>query len=194
MNTSIYVVFTIFAIAHLWLFFRDRRMAAMKIASSLALVALAVLLAASFPSWLGWPAGAPEPGVRYRVLAVDIREPAPDAPGRILAWLEAATPTASPNPFAHAPEPATPRAFELLFTAETEKAMQLAGKALREGHSVSATFGDDGAPQPGAAEPGRVGATDGARPGSGVGGPPDGRIGSAPRLFIDEPERKLPTK
>lgn len=196
MNSHIYVAFTLFALAHLWLFFRDRRLVAAKIASSLALVALAALLAASFPSWLGWPAATPEPRMTYRVLAVDIREPAPDAPGRILAWLETANPAASANPFAHAPEPATPRAFALPFTPETEKAMQQAGKALREGHVVSAIFGEDGAPAADSGEAGRAAAAGGAMTGRGGqdGLPLGGKIGSAPRLFIDEPERKLPTK
>jgi hypothetical protein len=196
MNTQIYVAFTLFALAHLWLFFRDRRLVAAKIASSLVLVALAALLAASFPSWLGWPAATPEPRVTYRVLAVDIREPAPDAPGRILAWLETANPAASANPFAYAPELATPRAFALPFTPETEKAMQQAGKALREGHVVSAIFGEDGGPTTEAAEVGRAAASGGTMPrGAGQNGLlPDGKLGTAPRLLIDQPERKLPAK
>jgi hypothetical protein len=196
MNTHVYIPFTLFALVHLWLFFRDRRLVAAKIASSIALVGFAALLAGSFPSWLGWPAAAPEAGVTYRVLAVDIREPSPDVPGRILAWLEAARPAVPANPFAHAPEASTPRAFALPFTPETEKAMQKAGKALREGHSVSAIFGEDGAPAAEAGEAGRAVAAGGAMPrgASRDGHPLGGNIGTAPRLLIDEPERILPAK
>lgn len=191
MNSWLYAIFTAFAIVHLFLFFRDRSMAAAKIASSLALLGLIALLATSFSTWLGWPAGAPERGVKYSVLAVDICQPSPDRPGHIYVWLSGPSAEATFNPFQHLGAPGEPRAYEVPFTPPAEKAMQKAGKALREGHSVSATFGDDTDADGPDGEPGQPGDPSGQR------GDPqnlNGRDTSAPKLIIDEPDTSIPPK
>ncbi|SDR58918.1 hypothetical protein SAMN05444161_6940 [Rhizobiales bacterium GAS191] len=183
MNAWVYTAFVLFLLGHLWLFFRDRRMAAAKIASSLTLVGLIALLSASFATWLGWPAGRPMPGVKYAMIAVHIREPQPGRAGHIYAWLSTDTAQSSLNPFVHFEEPGSPRVFEILFTPESEKAMQRAAQALRQGRSVSAMFGDDSGTEGDDGDAGGI-------PGHGRGDPQhlNGRDGAAPKLFVDEPD------
>ena len=191
MNGWVFIVFTAFLIGHLWLFFRDRHMAMVKIASSVALLALIALLSSSFSTWLGWPAGAPDRGGKYFVLAVDIKEPTQDKGGHIYAWLSATDGawTQSFNPFVYAASFEAPRAVEIPFRPATEKTMQRARQALREGHTVSVSFeGDD------AQTDGEDAAGGGAL---GRGGDPQrlaGREGAAPKLSIDEPKGPAITK
>jgi hypothetical protein len=184
MNGWVFIAFTAYLISHLWLFFRDRRMAMVKIASSVALLALIALLSSSFTSWLGWPAGAPKRGGRYSVLAVDIKEPTQDSSGHIYAWLSATDRARklSLNPFVYPASLGEPRAVEIPFRPATEKAMQRARQALQEGHTVSVTFEADNTQADG------EDATSGVA--LGRGGDPqhlNGREGVAPRLSIDEP-------
>src|SRR5262249_8366530 len=146
-NAWVYTAFVLFLLGHLWLFFRDRRMAALKIASSAALIGLIALLSASFGTWLGWPAGKPRAGVKYAVLAVSIRQPQPARAGEIYVWLARDEPPGSPTPFVYAGPPGAPRAYEVRFTPESEKAMQRAAQALRQGQRVTATFADDEGPE-----------------------------------------------
>jgi hypothetical protein len=190
MNGWVFIAFTAFLIGHLWLFFRDRRMAMVKIASSLVLLALIGLLSSSYTTWLGWPAAAPERGTKYSLLAVDIKEPTQDNSGHIYAWLSARDGTRQPsfNPFVYSASLEAPRAVEIPFRPITEKTMQRARQALREGHTVSLTFeaGDaqTDAQDTGAGTPGRGG--DGQRL--------SGREGAAPRLSIDEPTETASAK
>jgi hypothetical protein len=184
MNGWVFIAFTAFLIGHLWLFFRDRRMAMVKIASSVALLALITLLSSSFATWLGWPAGAPERGGKYSVLAVDIKEPTGESGGHIYAWLSETDGIRKPsfNPFVYAASFETPRAVEIPFRPTTEKTMQRARQALREGHSVSLTFDPDdpqadGEDAIGGGAPGRGGDTQRLT----------GREAAALRLSIDEP-------
>jgi hypothetical protein len=191
MNGWVFIAFTAFLIGHLWLFFRDRRMAMVKIASSVALLALIALLSSSFATWLGWPARAPERGGKYSVLAVDIKEPTQDSSGHIYAWLSATDGawTRSFNPFVYAASFEAPRAVEIPFRPAAEKTMQRARQALREGHSVSLIFGTDD-PQAEGED-----ATGGGAPGRG--GDPQrltGREGEAPQLTIDEPTGPMTAK
>jgi hypothetical protein len=184
MNGWVFIAFTAFLIGHLWLFFRDRRMAMLKIASSITLLALIALLSSSFATWLGWPAGAPDRGGKYSVVAVYIKEPTQDGSGHIYAWLSARDGARKQpfNPFVHPASFEAPRAVEIPFRPATEKAMQRARQALQQGHSVSITFEADD-PQADAED-----ATGGGAPGRG--GDPQrltGREGAAPRLSIDEP-------
>jgi hypothetical protein len=182
MNAWVYTAFVMFLLGHLWLFFRDRRMVLAKIASSIVFVGLIALLSSSFVTWLGWPAGKPTPGVKYTVIAVSIREPRPDRAGEIYVWLSTDTAQSALNPFVHSGQPGSPRAFEIPFTPETEKAMQRAAQALRKGQSVFAMFGEDA----GAEGAGDAHGLPGQERGGGL--RPDGRAGSAaPKLFIDEP-------
>jgi hypothetical protein len=184
MNGWVFIAFTAFLIGHLWLFFRDRRMAMVKIASSVALLALIALLSSSFATWLGWPARAPDRGGKYSVLAVDIKEPTQDRSGHIYAWLSATDGawTQSFNPFVYPASFEAPRAVEIPFRPATEKTMQRARQALREGHTVTVTFEAvdpqaDGEDATGGGAPSR--SDDPQRP--------TGREGAAPRLTIDEP-------
>jgi hypothetical protein len=183
MNSWVYIAFVLFLLGHFWLFFRDRRMLPAKIASSIALLGLITLLSASFASWLGWPASKPTPGVKYAVLAVDIREPRPDKAGHIYVWLSTDTAQSSLNPFGRPGEPGSPRAFEIAFTPPSEKAMQRAAQAVRQGQSVSAIFGDDDGPE---GDNGGVGAIAGG--GNGARQALNGQDSSAPKLFVDEPD------
>jgi len=191
MNGWVFIAFTAYLISHLWLFFRDRRMAMVKIASSVTLLSLIALLSSSFATWLGWPAREPERGGKYSVLAVDIKEPTRDRSGHIYAWLSATDGawTRSFNPFVYAASFEAPRAVEIPFRPAAEKTMQRARQALREGHSVSLTFGTDD-PQAEGED-----ATGGGTPGPGG----DlqrltGREGVAPRLIIDEPAEPMTAK
>jgi hypothetical protein len=184
MNGWVFIAFTAFLIGHLWLFFRDRRMAMVKIASSVALLALIALLSSSFATWLGWPAGVPDHGGKYLVLAVDIKGPTQDRGGHIYAWLSARDGVRKQpfNPFDYPASFEAPRAVEIPFRPATEKAMQRARQALREGHTVTVTFEADdpqadGENAAGGGAPGRGGETQRAT----------GREGAAPRLSIDEP-------
>jgi hypothetical protein len=183
MNAWVYTAFVLFLLGHLWLFFRDRRMVPAKIASSIALVGLIALLSASFATWLGWSAGKPTPGVKYAMVAVDIREPRPDRVGHIYVWLSTDRAQRSLNPFVHFGEPGSPRTFEIAFTPQSEKAMQRAGQAMRQGQSVSAMFGDDDGMEGDDVVAGGV-------PGHGRGDLQhlNARDGAAPKLFIDEPD------
>jgi hypothetical protein len=183
MNTWVYIAFVLFLLAHFWLFFRDRRMLLAKIGSSIVLMGLVALLSASFASWLGWPASKPTPGVKYAVLAVHIREPEPGKAGHIYVWLSTDTAQSSLNPFGRLGEPGSPRAFEIAFTPPSEKAMQRAAQAVRQGQSVSAIFGDDDLPE---GDNGDAG----TNAGRGNGAPQhlNGRDSSAPKLFVDEPD------
>jgi hypothetical protein len=191
MNGWVFTAFTAFLIGHLWLFFRDGRMAMMKIASSVALLSLIALLSSSFATWLGWPARAPQSGGKYSVLAIDIKEPTQDRSGHIYAWLSATDGAWKQpfNPFVYAASFEAPRAVEIPFRPATEKVMQRARQALREGHSVSLTFGTDD-PQSEGEDATGGGVT-------GRGGDPQrltGREGVAPRLIIDEPAEPMTAK
>jgi hypothetical protein len=189
MNAWVYTAFVLFLLGHLWLFFRDRRMVQAKIASSIALVGLIALLSASFATWLGWSAGKPTPGVKYAMVAVDIREPRPDRAGHIYVWLSTDTAQTSLNPFVHFGEPGSPRAFEITFTPQSEKAMQRAAQAMRQGQSVSAMFGDDDGTEGDDVDAGGI-------PGHGQGNPQhlNGRDSAAPKLFVDEPDGSAAAK
>jgi hypothetical protein len=181
MNAWVYTAFVLFLLGHSWLFFRDRRAVPAKIASSIVLIGLIALLSSSFATWLGWPAGKPTPGVKYAVIAVSIREPQPDRAGEIYVWLSTEAAQSSIDPFVYSGHPGSPRAFEVPFTPESEKAMQRAAQALRQGQSVFAMFGEDDGTD-GAGE-----ANDPAGQGRGDGLRLAGREGPAPKLFIDEP-------
>jgi hypothetical protein len=184
MNTWVYICFVVILLGQFWLFFRDRRMLFAKVGSSIVLLGLITLLSASFASWLGWPAGKPTPGVKYAVLAVDIREPQPNRAGHIYVWLSTNVAQNSLNPFERLGEPGSPRAFEIAFTAPSEKAMQRAAQAVRQGQSVSAIFGeDDDSPE---GDNGGAGGDPGRGPGNSQ--HLSGRDGSAPKLFVDEPD------
>jgi hypothetical protein len=125
------------------------------------------------------------------VLAVDIREPTRDGGGHIYVWLSVpdGAREQSFNPFVYPASLEAPRAVEIAFRPATEKTMQRARQALREGHSVLVSFeGDD------AQTDGEDAASGGAL---GRGGDPQrlaGREGAAPRLTIDEPAGPATTK
>jgi hypothetical protein len=127
--------------------------------------------------------------VKYTVLAVDIREPRPDRAGRIYVWLTTDTAESSVNPFGRVGEPGSPRAFEIAFTPPREKAMQRAAQAVRQGQSVSAIFGDDDGPE---ADMGAAGGL--PDHGAGTAQRLNGRDGSAPKLFVDEPDNSSVAK
>jgi len=193
MNSWVYVSFVLFLLGQFWLFFRDRHMMAAKIGASIVLLALIALLSASFTSWLGWPASKPTPGVKYTVLAVDIREPRPDRAGRIYVWLTTDTAESSVNPFGRVGEPGSPRAFEIAFTPPREKAMQRAAQAVRQGQSVSAIFDDDdGSDDDMGGDTGGAGGL--PDHGAGTAQRLNGRDGSAPKLFVDERARSSTAK
>ena len=184
MNGWVFTAFTAFLIGHLWLFFRDRRMAMLKIASSLTLLTLIALLSSSFVTWLGWPAQAFERGGKYWILAVHIKEPTQDSSGHIYAWLSAADGVRKQpfNPFVYPALFEAPRAVEIPFRPATEKTMQRARQALGEGHTVLVTFEADNTQADG------EDATSGVA--LGRGGDPqhlNGREGVAPRISIDDP-------
>jgi hypothetical protein len=191
MNAWVFIAFTAFLIGHLWLFFRDGRMVVVKIASSVVFLAFIALLSSSFATWLGWPARVPERGGKYSVLAVDIREPTRDGGGHIYAWLSAPEGAREQpfNPFVYPASLEAPWAVEIPFRPTTEKTMQRARQALREGHTVSVTFESDDAQTDG---------EDAAGSGAlGRGGDPQrlaGREGAAPQLTIDEPAGPATTK
>jgi hypothetical protein len=115
------------------------------------------------------------------VIAVSIREPQPDRAGEIYVWLSTEDPQGSLNPFVYSRQPGSPRAFEVPFTPESEKAMQRAAQAVREGRRVMAMFGEEaGTESAGDADgPPGQGRGDGLRL--------HGRASPAPKLFIDEP-------
>ena len=190
MNGWVFIAFTAFLIGHLWLFFRDGRMAMVKIASSIVLLGLIALLSSSYATWLGWPARAPEGGGKYSVLAVDIKEPTRDSGGHIYAWLSTrdGVRPQSFNPFVYATSFEAPRAVEIPFRPTTEKMMQRARQALREGHTVSLTF-ETGDAQADAQDTG-----DGAPGRGGDAQRPSGREGAAPHLSIDEPTETASAK
>jgi hypothetical protein len=190
MNAWVFTSFVLFLLGHFWLFFRDRRMVLAKIVSSIALISLIGLLSQSYAGWLGWPADRPDRGVKYRLVAVDIRQPRPDSSGHIYVWLMTDAARNSLNPFVHAAAPNLPRAFEIPFTQESEKAMQRAAQAMRRGQDVSTVFGEeDGLAGDDISE--AESASGNRRGGSQH---VTGDRGSSPRLLIDEPRSSASVK
>jgi hypothetical protein len=190
MNAWVFISFVLFLLGHFWLFFRDRRMVLAKILSSIALISLIGLLSQSYAGWLGWPADRPDGGVKYRLIAVDIRQPRPDSSGHIYVWLMTDAARNSLNPFVYAAEPNLPRAFEIPFTQESEKAMQQAAQAMRAGKDVSAVFGEEDGTE--GDDIGEAESASGNRRGDSQRATRD--RGGSPRLLIDEPRSSATAK
>jgi hypothetical protein len=190
MNAWVFTSFVLFLLGHFWLFFRDRRMVLAKIVSSIALIGLIALLSQSYAGWLGWPADRPDGGVKYRLIAVDIRQPRPDSSGHIYVWLMTDAARNSLNPFVHTAEPNLPRAFEIPFTQESEKAMQRAAQAMRLGQDVSAVFGEEDGTE--GDDTSEAESASGNRRGDSQ--RLTGDRGGSPRLLIDEPRSSASVK